>query len=99
MVRVSLKGGKRINMDATRDKDERRPTAFVTIDNLCEAYARRSNENAWTDMYPEIKKCNLQEFAKGYGFFPEKNMLIKLTTKVFVSFYPKGCRNYKVVTM
>ena len=27
---------------------------------------------------------------------PEKNLLIKLTSKVFVKFYPRGSSNYKV---
>merc|ERR1712076_253163 len=82
-------------MEHTVKDAERRSSDVVTMDNICDAYARRSREKHWKNKYPDIVGCNLLYFAKEYGFFPEKNLLQKLKTKVFVSFYPRGSSNYK----
>ena len=51
-VRVSLRGGKRINMNKTDQEDrERKDTDFVSVDSICDAYARRSSNPIW-------KKCS-----------------------------------------
>ena len=95
-VTVSLKGGKRINMDAQNEEDVRSADDIVTMDSILDAYARRKSERGWCTEYPEIKACNLLQFATDFAFFAEKNMIRKRTTKVFVSFYPRGVDNYKV---
>ena len=96
MVRVSLKGGKRIKMDHTQDEEqERQPTDFVALDSVGDAYARRKTVMAWTSIYPEIMQLNLRDFVKDW-VFAEKKLIQKLTTKVFVSFYPSGSSDYRV---
>ena len=96
MINVNLTGGKRINMDAQNEDDVRKPTDVVTMDSNVDAYARRKREKSWCAKYPEIKRYNLMEFTTEFGFFAEMNIIQKLTTKVYVNFYPKGCSNYKV---
>ena len=73
MVRVSLKGGKRIKMDHTQDEEqERQPTDFVALDSVGDAYARRKTVMAWTSIYPEIMQLNLRDFVKDWVFCRKK---------------------------
>ena len=96
MVRVSLMGGKRINMEKTDKDGVRKPTDVVSMDGPTDAYARRKRRKEWCLMYPEIKEYNLQEFVTEFAFFPEADALHKRKFAVFTSFYPRGSSNYKV---
>ena len=95
MVRVSLMGGKRINMEKTDTDGVRKPTDIVSVDSIVDAYARRRRRKDWCSSYPEIKKYNLDEFVREFAFFPEADVLHKRKLDIFTSYYPRGSANYK----